>query len=277
MKEPDSSAQRTALWRALHLQVDDQPFILEDEIGLKLIAPAEGWQERPDMKFIKRIRASILARARFIEDLVVEQCQQGVCQYVLLGAGLDSFAQRRTDMGSKVQVFEIDRADTLHWKAQRLTELGFGIPDYLHFVTVNFETSSWMDELIRSGFDQNKPAVVACTGVTLYLTREAIASTLHQLAAFALGSTLAITFNLPVELVDEEDQPLIEMSVKGARASGTPMISFFAPGETLALAREAGIKDASIVSTKDMEQLYFANRTDNLFPASGEYFMLAKI
>ena len=163
----------------------------------------------------------------------------------------------------------------LNWKQQQLIKLGFGIPGYLHFVPVDFETSSWWEKLLNSGFDLNKPVVVTCTGVSLYLTKEALISTLNQIATFASGSTLALTFNLPIELVDEEDKPLIEMSIKGANASGTPMISFFAPNEILVLAREAGFKDAKTISTKDMEQYYFKNRTDNLIPASGEVFLLA--
>jgi O-methyltransferase involved in polyketide biosynthesis len=142
-------------------------------------------------------------------------------------------------------------------------------------VPVDFETSSWWEKLLNSGFDIKKPVVVACTGVTLYLTKETIISTLTHIAAFASGSTLAITFNLPIDLVEDEDKPLIEMSIKGANASGTPMISFFAPHEILALARDAGFKDAKTISTKDMVQYYFKNRGDNLIPASGEVFLVA--
>ena len=273
--KPNNTAVRTALWRALHIQVDDKPYIIEDEVGLRLIAPTDDWQQRPDMKFTKRIRASILARARYIEDLIIEQSKEGISQYVILGAGLDTFAQRRPDIASKLQIYEIDHPDMLNWKQQQLIKLGFGIPEYLHFVPVDFETSSWWEKLLNSGFDLNKPVVVTCTGVSLYLTKEALISTLNQIATFASGSTLALTFNLPIELVDEEDKPLIEMSIKGANASGTPMISFFAPNEILVLAREAGFKDAKTISTKDMEQYYFKNRTDNLIPASGEVFLLA--
>src|SRR5215469_10476413 len=91
---PDSTAVRVALWRALHLQVDPPPHIFEDEVGLKLAAPDEGWHRRPDMDphFTQLFRASIVARARFIEDLVVEQASRGAAQYVILGAGLDTFA-----------------------------------------------------------------------------------------------------------------------------------------------------------------------------------------
>lgn len=273
--EPDNTAVRTALWRALHKQADVAPHILNDEIGLKLVAPPDGWQERPDMRFTKRLRASIVARSRFIEDLIIGQSQQGISQYVILGAGLDTFAQRRPDIASKLQVYEIDQPDTLTWKQQRLDELGFGVPDYLHFVPVDFETSSWWEELLKAGFDTTKPAVVACTGVSLYLTKEAIVSTLYQVATLAPGSTLAMTFYLRMELLDEEDKPMQEMAEKGARAAGTPFISFFAPDEILALAYKTGFKKAKTISTKDMEQLYFAGRTDNLLPASGEVFLLA--
>src|ERR1700679_3499387 len=105
---PESTALRVALWRALHLQADAPPHVFEDEVGLKLAAPADGWRDRPDMnpQFTKIFRASILARARFIEDLIVEKAGQGVGQYVILGAGLDSFAQRRPETASKLKVFE---------------------------------------------------------------------------------------------------------------------------------------------------------------------------
>jgi len=88
---PDSTAVRTALWRAMHVQVDPPPHVLEDEIGLALAAPDAGWRDRPDMhlQWTRRLRASIVARARFIEDLVVEQAGLGVGQYVLFGGGLD--------------------------------------------------------------------------------------------------------------------------------------------------------------------------------------------
>lgn len=272
---PDNTAVRTALWRALHTQIDAAPHIIEDEIGLQLAAPEEGWQERPDMKYTRRLRASIIARARFVEDLTIEQSNRGISQYVILGAGLDTFAQRRPDIASKLQVYEIDQPDTIAWKQQRLTELGFGTPEYLHFVPVDFEISSWWEQLLKAGFATGKPAVVACTGVSLYLTKKAIIATLKQIAALAPGSTLAMTFYLPIDLLDEEDRPMQEMAEKGAKAAGTPFVSFFAPDQVPAIARDAGFKDAKTISTRDMEQYYFKNRNDGLLPASGEVFLVA--
>ena len=273
--EPDNTAVRTALWRALHVQIDAKPPIIEDEIGLKLVAPPKDWQQRPDMKFTKRLRASIVARARFIEDLIIEQSKRGVSQYVILGAGLDTFAQCWRDIASKLQIFEIDQPETLTWKQNRLIELGFGVPEYLHFVPVNFETSSWWKQLVKSGFNVDKPVVFACTGVSLYLTKEIINTTLNQITKLAAGSTLAMTFYLPMRLLDEEDKAMQEIAEKGTREASTPMISFFTPQEILTLAKKTGFKDANTISTKDMVQNYFANRTDDLLPASGEVFLLA--
>lgn len=275
--EPDNTAVRTALWRAIHLQVDEKPYILEDVLGLKLIAPNEDWQNRPDMhpQFTKRLRASMVARSRFIEDLIIEETFNGINQYVILGAGLDTFAQRRPDIANKLQIFEIDQPNTQTWKQQRLIELGFGIPEGLHFVSVDFETSFWWEELLKSRFDIGKPTIVACTGVTLYLSKEAIKTTLKQISSLASGSKLAMTFYLPMELLDEEDKPLQQIAEKGAREAGTPFVSFFSPNEILALADEVGFKESKIIATKDLEKLYFTNRNDGLLPSSGEIFLLA--
>jgi methyltransferase (TIGR00027 family) len=271
--EPDNTAVRTALWRALHLQLDAKPHILEDEIGLKLVAPTDDWQQRPDMKFTKRLRASIIGRSRFIEDLVLEQNQRGISQYVILGSGLDTFAQRRTESFSQLQIFEIDQPDTLAWKQKRLIKIGLAIPEYLHFVPVNFEICSWWKELLKSGFNISKPAIISCTGVSLYLTKDAINTTLHEILQFVPGSKLAMTFYLPIELLDEEDKSVQKIAEEGARKAGTPFVSFFTPDEILELANEAGFNEAKIISTKDMD--YFTNRTDSLLPASGELFLLA--
>ena len=270
---PDSTAVRVALWRALHVEVDPPPHVIEDVIGRQLAAPEEGWRSRPDMnpEWTKRFRASIVARARYIEDLVTEQASHGVAQYLILGAGLDTFAQRRPEVASRLRVFEVDRPGPQEWKRQRLIDLGFGVPEWLRFVPVDFEAgASWWDRLLDAGFDAAKPAVVASAGVSMYLTKEAIAATLRQIAALAPGSTLAMTFILPIELADAEERPGYEASIRGAASSGTPFISFFAPDEMVALARECGFREAHHVSAADLTQRYFAGRTDGLRPGAEE-------
>jgi methyltransferase (TIGR00027 family) len=266
---PDQTAVRVALWRALHVEVDPAPHVVEDEVGLKLAAPDENWRQRPDMhpQWTSQFRASIVARARFIEDLVAEEAKLGVDQYVLLGAGLDTFAQRRPELASNLRLFEIDRPSPQAWKKQRLIELGFGVPEWLRFVPVDFEGGgSWRQELAAAGFDAGKRAVVASTGVSMYLTREANLATLREVAGLAKGSRLVLSFLLPLELADPDVRPGLERAAQGARASGTPFVSYFTPDEILSLAREAGFRQAEHVSAAMLTKRYFAGRTDGLRP-----------
>jgi len=275
---PDSSAVRVALWRAMHVQVDPPPHVLEDEIGLQLAAPDAGWRDRPDMDpaGTSGFRAAIVARARFIEELVAGQAGHGVAQYVLLGAGLDTFAQRRPELASRLRVFEVDPPGPQAWKRRRLTELGFGIPDWLRLVPVDFEAGgSWWQQLAAAGFDPGQPAVVASTGVTMYLTKDATAATVRQLAGLAPGSTLAMTFLLPPELLGDTERSGLRASEKGARASGTPFISFYTPQEMLALVRDAGFTEAQHVPGSSLGERYFAGRADGLRPSAGEDFVVA--
>jgi methyltransferase (TIGR00027 family) len=274
----EGTAVRVALWRAMHVEVDPPPHVLEDAIGLRLASPDDGWRRRPDMdkNATSRSRASIVARARFIEDLVVEQAGRGVSQYVILGAGLDTFAQRRPEIASRLRVFEVDQPGPQAWKRQRLIDLGFGIPDWLQLVPVDFEAGgSWWERLAAAGFEASKPTIVASTGVAMYLTRDANAATLRQIAALAPGSTLAMTFMLPLDLIEAEERPSRQMTEKFARAAGTPFLSFFAPSEILALAREAGFGEAKHVSAASLTQRYFAGRTDGLRPSSSEELLVA--
>jgi methyltransferase (TIGR00027 family) len=266
---PDSTAARVALWRALHAEIDPAPHVLEDRIGLALLAPHEDWRSRGDMdpQFTRPFRASIVGRARFIEDLVVAAAGRGLSQYVILGAGLDSFAQRRPEVASRLRVFEVDPPGPQAWKRRRLVELGFGIPEWLRFVPVDFEAGgAWRDGLAAAGFDAGKPAIVVSTGVSMYLSKEANAATLRQVAALAPGSTLAMTFLLPLELSDPEVRPALEMAQKGARASGTPFLSFFTPPEILALAHDTGFGTARHVAAAEIARRYFADRADGLRP-----------
>ncbi|MGH8506481.1 MAG: class I SAM-dependent methyltransferase [Stenotrophobium sp.] len=276
---PDNTAVRVALWRALHVEVDAPPHVLVDEIGLRLAAPDIDWRSRPDMhpQGTRLFRASIVARARFIEDRVIEQAGDGVGQYVILGAGLDTFAQRRPEIASGLRIFEVDPPGPQAWKRRRLSELGFGVPSFLRFVPVDFEAGdTWWEKLAAAGFDAGQPAVVAATGVSMYLTQDAIAATLRQVAALAPGTTLAMTFLLPLELMAPEVRPGFEMAAKGARASGTPFLSFFTPQEMLALAREAGFRKANHVSAAMLAERYFAGRTDDLRPpANSEELLVA--
>jgi len=267
---PDSTAVRTALWRAMHVQVDRPPHVLQDETGLQLAAPDDDWHHRPDLDPLdtRGIRAAVVARARFVEDLVAEQADHGIAQYVILGAGLDTFAQRRPELVSRLRIFEIDQHATQAWKRRRLAELGYVIPDSLHLVPVNFEAGEdWLKQLAAAGFDSSRPAVIVSTGVTMFLTKNTTAATLRNIAGLAPGTSLAMTFMLPTALTDE--------AKKSARDRGTRFISFYTPPEMLALAHEAGFKEVRHLPGDSLAERYFAGRVDGLRPASGEDLLLA--
>jgi methyltransferase (TIGR00027 family) len=278
MAAPDSSAVRVALWRAMHLQVDGPPHVFEDELGLKLAAPPEDWVTRPDMdpRTTSVMRASIVARARFVEDLVAEQANQGIAQYVILGAGLDTFAQRKPQIASRLTIFEIDRPGPQLWKRQRLIELGFGIPQSLRFVPVDFESGeSWWDRIISAGFDPQQPAVITAIGLSMYLTIETIESMMRQIAKLPSGSTFLMSYLLTVDLVGPDERRLREWAEKGARESGTPFTISFAPSQVIEMAHQAGFKDAHNISGDKFAELYFKNRTDGLQPAMSEEILVA--
>ena len=277
--QPDSTAVRVALWRALHVELDASPHVLDDTVGLSLAEPEDGWRQRGDMNPIgtSGFRAWIVARARFVEDLVVEELRRGVRQYVMLGAGVDTFAQRRPDIASQLTIFEVDQPEASAWKRDRLVDAGYGVPDWLRLVPVDFERTDGWAQLSVAGFDRTQPALVVSAGVSMYLTKEANAETLQHIAALAPGTVFAMTFQLPEELVDEEDREGRGFAIRGAAASGTPFISFYSPEEMLDTARQAGLREVRHVSSRELTERYFSGRRDGLRPSSGEDLLVTSV
>ncbi len=270
---PEDTAARTALWRALHAELDPSP-VLVDTIGLQLLAPAPDWRARDDMDpaFTRGMRAWVVTRSRIVEDLVRDN---GTGQYVLLGAGLDTFAQRHPDAAATV--FEVDEPGPQQWKRERLAELGM-LTDRQRFVPVDFETDGdWLARLRALGFDGGRPAVVSSLGVSMYLTREATAATLATVAGLAPGTVFAMTFQPPTEELSGADRRAREISMAGAARGGTPFVSFYTAGAAVDLAREAGFTQARVISTEDATERYFAGRPDRLAPAHGEEMLIATV
>jgi methyltransferase (TIGR00027 family) len=274
--QPDSSAVRIALWRALHVELDDPPHLLDDELGLALADPGDGWRDRGDMHPMgtRPYRVGIVARTRYVEDLLVDE---GIDQYVLLGAGLDTFAQRHSELAARVRVFEIDQPGPQTWKRQRLDAIGLGVSANLSLVPVDFEADDdWWQALLDAGFDPSARALVSSSGVSMYISRDATVATLQRLAQMAPGSIVAMTFMLPFDLVDPADRPGLEGAARGAQASGTPWISFYAPDDLAAIARDAGFAEVRTLSTAEVAEPYLRDRTDGLAASSGEGVLLAR-
>lgn len=271
---PDPTAVRAALWRALHVIVDDPPYVLDDTIGLRIAGVDDTWRDRPDMDPVRMStnRASIVARGRAAEDAVLSS---GAQQYIVLGAGLDTFAQRHD---GTIRVFEVDAPATSAWKQNRLDELGFGSSEQPRLVPVDFEAGqSWLDEVLAAGLDRTAPTAVSMLGVTMYLTRDAISATLRASASLAAGSVVVFSYSRPIEMAPPEIRPILEGAAAGAAASGHPWRSLLSPDDAAGLARAAGFDDVEVVTSHDLHDRYFADRRDGLSPAGGEDLVVGRV
>ena len=276
---PDETAIRTALWRALHLEVDARPHIFTDDLSISLAQPANGWRGRPDMHPVgtAAFRASIVARARFAEEMVLEGLEGGRRQYVIMGAGLDTFAQRHANLlHSDLTVFEIDRPEPQAWKRSRLAALELAAPARLRFVPVDFDRGQdlW-SELLAAGFDPDAPTLVSSLGLSMYLSKPANRAILRRISQIAAGSVLVMSFILPLSHVDKKIRTGVEQSMKGAAQGGSPWLSFYDPADLVRIAVEEGFRTAVHVSAEDLATRYFRNRQDGLRPLRGEELLVA--
>jgi methyltransferase (TIGR00027 family) len=293
---PDATAANTALWRAAHLIVDDAPAVLDDYLAWELVqdpailrsrgypdgpdgAPeiVEGWLADPMMgPDFAPFRATIVGRARLVEDLVTDRAATGVVQYVILGAGLDTFALRSTDITARLRVFEIDEPTTQRWKRERLATLGKAVPPHVQFVPVNFESDvSWVSALTAAGFSSATPTVIASTGVTQYLSRSATLAMMDAAARVAADSTFVCTFMIPYEQVDADEQTLRRRSERRSAHVGHPWISSFSTKDFASMAQASGFSHVEIVTPAQLTRRYFAERSDGLRPSSSEHFLVA--
>jgi methyltransferase (TIGR00027 family) len=279
---PSRTAQGAAMHRAAH-QLLDRPPIFEDPYALRIVGPeAEAELRGRDSRHAgprgRGLRAFIAARSRFSEDALAKAVEQGVPQYVLLGAGLDTFAYRAAETYPRLAVFEVDHPATQGWKRERLSDAGIAVPPTLTFAPVNFESETLADGLARVGFDANKPALFAWLGVVPYLTRDAIMATLRFIAALPRGSEVIFDYGEPPQMRDGilQRAALTAMMLRVA-AAGEPFRSFFTPDE---LVRDVSALGFSHVEDFDAEKLnarYFADRVDDLKLLGRGHLLLARV
>jgi methyltransferase (TIGR00027 family) len=262
---PSRTAQRVAVRRAAH-QLLDRPLVFEDPYALRIIGPdaAAATEAKADGRVSGSFRAFMAVRSRYAEDELAAAVARGVRQYVVLGAGLDTFAWRNPWADAGLRVFEVDFPATQHWKRQRLANVGMETPPSLTFAPVDFESQTLADGLRGAGFRDDEPACFSWLGVTMYLTREAFESTVGFIGS--LPATSAVTFDYAVERSElgvVEKLALDHLSSKVA-AVGEPFQLFFRREELAAIMRRAGFGELEDVGTDDLNSLYLANRADGL-------------
>jgi methyltransferase (TIGR00027 family) len=196
---------------------------------------------------------------------------------VVLGAGLDSFAYRRTDLAKVLRVFEVDHPATQAWKRTRLQQVGMELPANLSLVPVDFEKESLIDNLRMNGYRTDAPALFSWLGVTVYLTPDAIFSTLRAIAALAPGTEIIFHYTVPKESVDEQTQLMLAAVMGFAAARGEPYRSVFEPAQLADQVRKLGFCEVSDLGPDEARMRYFANRNDGLRPLASEHFMRARV
>ena len=271
---PSATAQGAALLRAAH-QLFDDPRVLDDPLALRIIG-AEGVAAlRTDPAAFqtserRHLRAFIAMRSRFAEDVLAQAMRRGVRQYVLLGAGLDTFAYRNS-ASEALRVFEVDHPATQVWKRQRLREADIVIPDSLTFTPIDFENQTLGRTLRAVGFHASQPAFFSWLGVTVYLTEAAVMQTLRYVASeTAPGSEIVFTF-VPPQSGREST------TARRTAALGEPWVTFFEPARLERDLRRMGFTAIEQLTPADANRRYFAERRDGLQVGPTGHLMKARV
>jgi len=260
--QPSKTALRVAIRRAAH-QLMDRPPVLDDPIALPLLGSGYARDlERASHKVARDFRCFMAARSRYVEDRLAEAVSQGVAQYVILGAGLDTFAYRNPFPA--LRAFEVDLPATQEWKRALLSEARIPEPASLTFVALDFEHKTLAEGLAESGFDSTRPAFFGWLGVVPYLTLEAFRSTLSAVAQLPAGSGIGFDYGVPPETLSPLGRTAFNALAGRVAAAGEPFQLFFTPRTMEAELRRAGFHRFEKLDSDQLNELYFKDRADSL-------------
>lgn len=269
-QSPSSTALTAAAARAAHLIVDNPPSIFADTLAEALLgAQAEellGYHRTyGDHLVLSAARAQTVCRSRYTEECVSRAIHSGTRQYVILGAGLDTFAHR-SELAGQVRVFEVDHPATQQDKRERLAAAGVPVPGNVTYVPLDFERESLAGGLGAHGFDPSRPSVVAWLGVSMYLTADSVAETLGAIGGFAPGTQLLMDYMLPGGLRDATARRYADAVASFAAEHGEPWRTFFTPEDLTALLSGCGFKSVRHVRQHEMLDPALWDRQDALAP-----------
>ncbi len=263
-----------AIMRALHQTMDDDPKILTDPVALRLIdANDERRWLAPllDHPFAKQWRAGFALRARYAEDCLAEAVQRGARQFVILGAGLDTFAYRQPLWGSSLRIFEVDQPTTQQWKHDRLKAADIAIPANLTFVPIDFERTSIPEALRATDFAFDALTLCSWMGVTQYLTRDALDATFRFVLSLLPSSEVVFSFILPQEAVSGVEAEALAIAAQ----VGEPWLTRIRGDELAVRLRSMGFSQTIHLTPEQARERYFGNRQDGLRERRGEQLMRA--
>ena len=265
---PSKTALRVAMRRAAH-QVLDRPPVLDDPLAVPLLGAGFAIDgEREKHPISRAFRAFMAARSRYAEDRLAEAVEGGVAQYVVLGAGLDTFALRNPF--KRLRVFEVDFPPTQEWKRALLAGAGIAPPANLTFVPLDFEHNTLANGLAGAGFDSSLPAFFGWLGVVPYLTLEAFRATLDVIAGMPAGTQVAFDYAVSPETLSPPRRRVFDALAARVAAAGEPFKLFFTPEDLDAELRCGGFHRVEQVGSDGLNELYFKGRADGLeLPSPG--------
>lgn len=268
---PSRTSLLTAWGRGIHRLEDAPPWVLDDPFALTMIGPdwsimAERFRQLLPAEVVRQAIAAVVARSRFAEDRLGTG---KFSHYIILGAGLDSFAWRHPHLLKTLKVVEVDQVGAQTWKLKRMADIGLPKLQSHSFVPANFENLD-ASTVAVVGADPLSPALFSWLGVTVYLTIDAIEATLRLVARAAPGSEIALTYYPPDEHLDEAGVTFVSAFSTVAAASGEPLRTRLSPGEMESLARQCGLEVVDHPSRDEMTRRYFSDRTDGLRPGTAE-------
>jgi methyltransferase (TIGR00027 family) len=256
------TALRVAIRRAAH-QLADRPPVLDDPIALQLLGTGFARDlDRAMEKVAGDFRAFMAARSRYVEDHVARAVAEGTRQYVVLGAGLDTFAYRNPF--PSLRVFEVDFPATQHWKRDLLHEARIGIPESLTYVPLDFEHKALASGLAEAGFDSRRPSFFGWLGVVPYLTIDAFRATLKDVAGLPAGTGISFDFAFPPQTLSPPRRKVFDTLAQRVAAAGEPFQLFFTAEELESELHAIGFSRIEQVDSERLNELYFRNRADGL-------------
>jgi methyltransferase (TIGR00027 family) len=257
--KPSRTSDIPAIMRALHQTLDDEPKILADPIASRLIdiAGLDSWLATMlDHPFAPQWRAGFLIRSRYAEDCLAEGVGRGLSQYLILGAGLDTFAYRQPNWAKAITIFEIDHPATQRHKRERLAKAGIAPPDNLSFVPVDFETTSLRDALRATHFAFDRATFCSWLGVTQYLTMAAIDAMLDFILSLAPASEIVLSFILPQDSLSGIEADAVATAAAKSAEVGEPWLSRFDPSDLALLLRRIGFSEVVHLTPEEAYKRY---------------------
>ncbi len=285
MDGPSTTALGAALMRAAHTRLDD-PALIDDPWGDRLVLTEEREAMlvrlgAKDLDMALRTHpayGAVILRTRYAEDSLADAVGHGVGQYVIVGAGMDSFSLRRPAFSGQLEIFEVDHPATQEFKADRLRAFGIELPAGVHLVPADLSEMGLDAALERSEYRSDRPAFFAWLGVTIYLTRAENLATLGAIASCAqAGSELVFEYADQRVLDAGGEQDRVREVREQVASAGEPWISGFDPDRLHEDLRGAGLELIENLGPDDLQTRYCTGRADGLTPSPSAHIARARV